>query len=27
VRTGDYTGPDRRRRDDTPKGPDRRKGG
>jgi CheY-like chemotaxis protein len=25
VRTGDYTGPDRRRRDDAPKGPDRRK--
>jgi CheY-like chemotaxis protein len=26
VRAGDYVGPDRRRRDDAPKGPDRRKG-
>jgi CheY-like chemotaxis protein len=26
VRTGDYVGPDRRRRDENPRGPDRRKG-
>jgi CheY-like chemotaxis protein len=26
VRTGDYVGPDRRRREEDPKGPDRRKG-
>lgn len=27
VRAGDYVGPDRRRRDENPRGPDRRKGG